>query len=162
MNILTVNLVFSTLIFWIMAQIYLLPRLGELSPRAVLIPILLLHATRHLGLMFLSQGAVFPGIAPGFAYPAAIGDFVAALLALLCLLALVRGWAIAGLLLWVFSIEGFLDLMLAIVLATIHDAHAYMGPAYWIPAFWVPALLVTHVIVVMILLRHGSKLGQAV
>ena len=32
----------------------------------------------------------------------------------------------------------------AIVLATVHDAAPFMGPAYWIPAFWVPALLVTH------------------
>ncbi len=53
MNILTVNLVFSTLVFFIAAKIYLLPRLGELKPETVLIPILLLHMMRHLGLMFL-------------------------------------------------------------------------------------------------------------
>lgn len=62
MNILTVNLVFSTLVFGIAAKIYLLPRLQELSPRAVLIPLLLLHSLRHLGLMFLAPGATYPGI----------------------------------------------------------------------------------------------------
>ena len=35
MNILTVNLVFSTLVFWMAAWIYLLPRLHELDPRSV-------------------------------------------------------------------------------------------------------------------------------
>ena len=49
MNILTVNLLFSTLVFWIAAKIYVFPKLRELGPRAVLLPILLLHSFRHLG-----------------------------------------------------------------------------------------------------------------
>jgi len=40
MNILTVNLLFSTLVFWIAARLYLLPRLDEFEPHAVLLPIL--------------------------------------------------------------------------------------------------------------------------
>jgi hypothetical protein len=60
------------------ARLYLLPRLAELEPRAVLVPILLLHATRHLGLMFLAPGATYPGLPPQFALPAALGDFLAA------------------------------------------------------------------------------------
>jgi hypothetical protein len=78
MSILTVNLLFSTFIFWIAARIYLLPRLQTLKPQTVLIPILLLHSTRHLGLMFLAQGATYAGIPPQFAYPAAFGDLLAA------------------------------------------------------------------------------------
>jgi hypothetical protein len=70
MNILTVNLLVSTLIFWIAARIYLFPRLPELEPRSVLLPILLLHSFRHFGLMFLAPGATYPGIPPQFAYPA--------------------------------------------------------------------------------------------
>ena len=44
MNILTVNLLFSTLVFWIAAKLYLVPRLHKLKPRSVLLPILLLPA----------------------------------------------------------------------------------------------------------------------
>jgi hypothetical protein len=62
MSILTVNLLFSTFIFWIAARIYLLPRLHTLEPQTVVVPILLLHLTRHLGLMFLAQGATYSGI----------------------------------------------------------------------------------------------------
>ena len=80
MNILTVNLLFSTLIFGIAAKLYVLPRLPELRPRTVLLPILLLHSLRHLGLMFLAPGATYPGIPMPFAYPAAFGDLLAALL----------------------------------------------------------------------------------
>ena len=82
MNILTVNLLFSTLVFWIAAKIYLLPRLHELKPQTVLLPILLLHSFRHLGLMLLAPGATYAGIPPQFAYPAAFGDLLAAILAL--------------------------------------------------------------------------------
>lgn len=153
MNILTVNLLFSTLVFWIAAKLYLLPRLDELEPRTVLLPILLLHAFRHLGLMFLAPGAVYAGIPRQFTYPAALGDFLAAILALIAIPAVATRARIAPLLVWVFNIEGTFDLIVAIVLATVYDAPPLMGPAYWIPAFWVPALLVTHYITFLILLR---------
>ena len=146
MNILTVNLVFSTLVFWIVARIYVLPNLATWAPRKVLTPILLLHALRHLGLMFLAPGAVYAGIPAAFTVPGAIGDLLAALLALAALFALTNGWPGARMLVWIFNIEGTLDLFNAIVLATVTDAAPLMGPAYWIPAFWVPALLVTHAI----------------
>lgn len=56
MNILTVNLLFTTLVFGITAKLYVLPRLAQIEPRSVVLPILLLHALRHLGLMFLGAG----------------------------------------------------------------------------------------------------------
>jgi hypothetical protein len=154
MNILTVNLRFSTLVFWITAKLYLLPRLHDLSPRFVLLPILLLHSLRHLGLMFLAPGATYAGIPPQFAFPAAFGDLLAALLALAAIPAVAGNMRSARALVWIFNIEGTLDLLLAITLATLYGAAPFMGPAYWIPAFWVPALLVTHGIVFVVLLRY--------
>jgi hypothetical protein len=154
MNILTVNLLLNTLVFWIAARIYVLPRLHQLKPRTVLLPILLLHATRHLGLMFLAPGATYTGIPLQFAYPAALGDVLAAALAVVAIPAVVREAKSARLLVWLFNIEGTLDLLSAIVLATIYNAAAFMGPAYWIPAFWVPALLVTHYITFVVLRKH--------
>lgn len=159
MNILTVNLLFSTFVFWIAARIYVLPRLQELQPQSVLIPILLLHSLRHLGLMFLAPGAIHPDIPSLFAYPAAIGDLIAAVLAVSAIPLVVRNARGAQLLLWIFNIVGTLDLAAAIALATIYDASPYMGPAYWIPAFWVPALLVTHYITFIILVRHWKRVA---
>src|SRR5436189_6009998 len=135
MNILTVNLLFSTFVFWVAAKIYVFPKLSELGPKAVLLPILLLHSFRHLGLMFLAPGATYAGIPPQFAYPAAFGDLVAALLALAAIPAVVKNMRGARLLLWLFTIEGTVDLLLAIALATVYGAAPFMGPAYWIPAF---------------------------
>jgi hypothetical protein len=153
-NILTVNLLFSTLVFWVAARIYVLPRLGERKPRSVLLPILLLHSFRHLGLMFLTPGAVYAGMPPRFAWPAAFGDLLAALLALAAIPAVAANVRGARLLVWVFNVEGTVDLIDAIALATIYEASPYMGAAYWIPAFWVPALLVTHYITFVVLWKY--------
>ena len=154
MNILIVNLVLSTVIFFIAAKIYLFPHLHRLEPRTVLVPILLLHMTRHLGLMFLAPGAIYAGMPTQFTYPAAFGDFLAAILAAIALAAILMQSGAARVLVWIFNIEGTLDLALATVLATVYDAPPFMGPAYWIPAYWVPALLVTHYIVFVVLLKH--------
>ena len=154
MNVLTANLLFSTLVFWIAAKLYVFPRLPELRPRTVLVPIFLLHSLRHLGLMFLAPGATYAGLAEQFAYPAALGDLLAAVLALAALWAVVRNWKSARFLVWIFALEGTIDLITAITLAQIYRAAAFMGPAYWIPAFWVPALLVTHYITFVVLVRH--------
>ena len=64
MNILTINLVFSTFVFWVAAKLYVLPKLGDYEARTFLLPILLLHSLRHLGLMFLTLGGTYPGIPP--------------------------------------------------------------------------------------------------
>jgi hypothetical protein len=159
-NILTVNLLFSTFVFWVAARIYVLPKLPELKPQTVLLPILLLHAFRHLGLMFLTSGATYAGIPPQFAYPAAFGDLLAALLAVAAILALVRDVRGGRLLVWIFNVEGTVDLIAAIALAGIYGASAYMGPAYWIPAFWVPALLVTHYITFVVLWKYWTGAAQ--
>jgi hypothetical protein len=76
----------STLVFGIAVALYLMPRLHELEPRSVVLPILLLHATRHLGLMFLAPGATYPGIPAQFAYPAAFGDLLASVLAFIAII----------------------------------------------------------------------------
>ena len=154
MNILTVNLLFNTLIFWVAARLYLLPRLPRLSPRVVLVPILLLHASRHLGLMFLAPGVTETGMPHQFAYPAALGDLLTALLALAALPAVVKDHTSGPLLVWIFNVVGTLDLIDAIALATAYQANPFMGAAYWIPAFWVPALLVTHAITFIILVKY--------
>jgi hypothetical protein len=159
-RILVINLVASTAIFFIAARLYVLPNVRRWGFRGVMPPILLLHSFRHLGLMFLTRGATYPGMPPQFAYPAALGDLLAAVLALASLWAVVHDRPVARVLVWTFNVEGSLDLIVAIVLATLYGAPVFMGPAYWIPAFWVPALLVTHYITFTVL-RIGRAPGAS-
>lgn len=149
MNILTVNLALSTFVFWVAARIYIVPRLGQWNENSILVPILLLHSFRHLGLMFLAAGGVYEGMPSQFAYPAAFGDLLTAALAMAAIFTGTPRWLV-----WVFNVVGTLDLINAIALATLNGADLFMGPAYWIPAFWVPALLVTHWITFIVLLKH--------
>ncbi len=153
-RVLTLNLIANTAIFYLAARLYLLPRLSRFRPQQILIPILLLHSTRHLGMMFLTRGATYPGLPTQFAYPAAIGDLLTAILALTAIPFVLRGSRFARTALWVFNIFGTIDLLDAIVLATIYNALVAMGPAYWIPAFWVPLLLVTHYVTFVVLVRR--------
>src|SRR5262245_5698 len=125
MNILTVNLLFSCLVFWTAARLYLLPRLRDLEPRTVLLPILLLHALRHLGLMFLSPGAPYPGLPPRSAYPAAVGDLLAAVLALAAIPAVASRASSARVLVWLFNVAGTVDLLVAIILGTVYRVEPY-------------------------------------
>jgi hypothetical protein len=155
-RILTLNLVANTAIFYVAARLYLLPLIPRVRPRVILVPILLLHSTRHLGLIFLTRGGTFPRMPQQFAYPAAFGDLVTAILALAAIPLVLRSSAFAKPAVWVFNIFGTLDLLDAITLATIYNAPATMGPAYWIPAFWVPLLLVTHYVTFVVLRRGGS------
>jgi len=155
-RILTLNLVANTAIFYIAARLYLLPLLPRLRPRQILLPILLLHSMRHLGMMFLTRGATYPGLSAQFAYPAAFGDLLTAVVTLVAIPLVICDSPVAKPAVWFFNILGTIDLLLAITLATIYAAPVSMGPSYWIPAFWVPLLLVTHYVTFLVLRRHGN------
>jgi len=156
-RVLPLNLIANTVIFYIAARIYLLPQLSRIRPQQVLLPILLLHSTRHLGMMFLTRGATYPGLPAEFAYPAAFGDLITAAIAFVSIPLVLRNSALAKPAVWLFNIVGTIDLITAITTATIYNAPVAMGPAYWIPAFWVPLLLVTHYVTFIVLWKHWNR-----
>jgi len=141
----------------IAARLYLLPLVSRFRPQQILVPILLLHSTRHLGMMFLTRGATYPGLPPEFAYPAAFGDLATAMIAFGAIPLVLRGSRLAKPIVWTFNIVGTLDLLAAITTATIYDAPVAMGPAYWIPACWVPLLLVTHYVTFVLLWKNWNR-----
>src|SRR5215469_4879867 len=153
-RILPLNLMANTLIFFVATRLYLLPLVSRVRPQQILVPILLLHSTRHLGMMFLTRGATYPGLPPEFAYPAAFGDLVAAILAFVAIPLVLHGSRTAKPAVWIFNVFGTIDLLWAITTATIFNAPVEMGPTYWIPAFWVPLLLVTHYVTFVLLRRR--------
>jgi hypothetical protein len=155
-RVLPLNLVANTAIFYIAARLYLLPFVSRFRPQQILVPILLLHSTRHLGMMFLTRGATYPGLPPEFAYPAAFGDLATAMIAFVAIPLVLRGSRLAQPIVWTFNIFGTVDLVAAITTATIYNAPVTMGPAYWIPACWVPLLLVTHYVTFVLLWKRWN------
>jgi hypothetical protein len=105
-------------------------------------------------MMFLTRGATYAGLPPEFAYKAAFGDLLTAILAFLAIPLVLNGSGLAKPAVWVFNVVGTVDLLAAITTATIYNAPPAMGPAYWIPAFWVPMLLVTHYVTFVLLGRR--------
>jgi hypothetical protein len=155
-RILLINVVFSLFVFMTAARIYVFPRINASSLVWVAPPILLLHALRHLGLMFLAPGVTLPGLSPQFAYPAALGDLLSAVLAMIALFVLRASPTKAIPWLWLFSIVGTIDFISSVTLANIFGAAPYLSAAYWIPSFWVPLLITGHVILWVQLFRLRS------
>jgi hypothetical protein len=152
-RVIVLNLVANTAIFYIAARLYLLPLIPRVPLKQILVPILLFHSMRHLGTMFLTRGATYPGLPSQFANKAAFGDLVTAILAFVAIPLVLSGSGLAKPAVWVFNVVGTIDLLVAITTATIYNAPATMGPAYWIPAVWVPALLVTHYVTFVLLAK---------
>ena len=152
-RVVVLNIIANTAIFYLAARLYLLPLIPRVPIKQVLVPILLFHSMRHLGMMFLTRGATYPGLPSQFANKAAFGDLVTAILAFLAIPLVLGGAGLAKPAVWVFNIVGTIDLLVAITTATIYNAPLAMGPAYWIPALWVPALLVTHYLVFILLTK---------
>lgn len=155
--ILPLTLVANTVIFYVAARLYLFPIIARVRVQQILVPILLLHSMRVLGMMFLDRGATYPAMPPEFAYKAAYGDLTAAIIAFVAIPFVLRGSRLAKPIVLIFNVWGTFDLATAITTATIYGAAFAMGAAYWIPAFWVPLLLVTHYVTFMLLLRRWES-----
>src|SRR4029077_16604428 len=78
----------SFVLFALIARWYVSPRLAALPVDRALQPLLVLHASRHRGLVFLVPTVVGGTLPPAFAAGAGYGDLLAGLLALAALVAL--------------------------------------------------------------------------
>jgi hypothetical protein len=152
-RVIVLNLLANTAIFYVAARLYLLPLVPHVEPQQILVPILLLHSMRHLGMMFLTRGATYPGLPSQFANKAAFGDLMTSVIAFVAIPLVLSGSGLAKPAVWIFNVAGTVDLLVALTTATIYNAPPAMGPAYWIPAFWVPMLLVTHYVTFVLLGR---------
>ena len=108
-----------------------------------------------MGLAFLIPGVVSPDLPAAFAAPAAYGDLIAAILALLALAVLRSGFGLF--VVWVFNVWGTADLLYAFYEDNRIDLDpGQLGAAYFIGVVLVPLLLITHGLVFRLLLRRGS------
>jgi hypothetical protein len=153
---LPMSMVMGLLVYGLIAKWYVVPALAECDRKTALTPFLLLHATRFVGLAFLIPGVTSEPLDPRFADPAAYGDLLAAVLALVALLALRLDWRITIPLVWIFNVVGTLDLFNAVFQGMRFAPAGQMGATYFIPVVVVPALLVTHAIIFWLLLRRQT------
>ena len=112
--ILGLSILMSFIAFSIVTRLYIWPKLLVMRREDALIPLVVPHTFRFVGLSFLVPGVVSPSLSAAFAKPAAYGDLAAAVLAVVAILALVAraSWAIP--IVWVFNLWGTVDLLHAI------------------------------------------------
>ncbi len=154
-QILGIQVLLSFVGWTLLARWYVSPRLATLPREEAVPPLLLPHAFRHMGLVFLLPTVTGGVLPPVFAKAAAYGDLLAGLLALAALLAWRTHSGLALPLTWLFTVEGLADLANAFYQGLTHNVS--LGAAYYIPTFVVPLLVVTHVMIVRILLAHPSR-----
>ena len=150
-----IQFLLSLLLYALLAKWFVAPRLAPLPLPDALIPLFFLHAFRHVGMVFLVPAVVAPTLPRAFAIPAAYGDLLAALLALLAIVALRTRWPGAIPLAWIANVVGTLDLLNAFYQGISRDVGPHLGSAWYIPTFAVPALYVTHFMIFVMLIKRG-------
>jgi hypothetical protein len=84
------SILLSFVAFGLVTRLFLWPRLRVMARDDALLPLVVPHTIRFIGLSFLVPGVVSPALPSAFAAPAAYGDLVATLLAIAASLALFR------------------------------------------------------------------------
>jgi hypothetical protein len=149
------SVLMSVVAFGLVTKLYIWPRLRILERDDALVPLVVPHTFRFIGLSFLVPGVVSPSLPWAFPAPAAYGDLVAAILAVPAVIALSRRASWATWLVWLFNVWGTADLLWAFyqgLFGVPLDARM-LGAAFFIPTAVVPPLLITHGLIFWLLVR---------
>jgi hypothetical protein len=153
LGILLVSMSVGFIVWSFIAEWFIEPFLARQSRRDELILLILPHGFRYVGLSFLLPGVVASDLSPLFSHPAAYGDMLTTVLALVALTALRFRWVFAMELVWIFNVVGLLDLCWALYRGLAHVHPGQFQAAFFIPTVAVPLLIVTHVMIFQRLLR---------
>ena len=151
---------FGILVWVLVARWYVWPWLVARPLATALTPLLLVNMLRYVGLAFLIPGVTNQVLDSRFAMPAAWGDVLAAILALLALVFIRKSWPFALAVVWAFNLFGAADLLNAVYQGLRFTADGHLGATYFIPALFVPLLLVAHGVIALALLRAPELAGS--
>lgn len=101
------------LTFYLVFRWYVFPRLAKLSIYDALVPMVLIHGLRYLGMVFMVDTQVYDDFPDDLAFTVGMWDYATSILAIITAIALRNKWAFAIPLVWVFNIFGFTDLLVA-------------------------------------------------
>jgi hypothetical protein len=142
----------------IVALLFVWPKVRSMPAKNALIALTAPHMFRFEGLAFLVPGVVSATLPQAFAHEAALGDLIAALLAIGTILALAADAPWALVLAWVFNLWGTADLINAMIQGPLQLAGpgpGALGAAFFIPTFLVPALLWSHALSFRLLTKRA-------
>jgi hypothetical protein len=146
----------------VLSRLYVWPWLREMRRDRALATLVAPHMfLRFVGLSFLIPGVVSASLPAAFAVPAAYGDFLAGILAIIAVIALANRafWATPAV--WLFNIWGAADLLFAFYQGPrVQIDPGALGAAFFIPTAIVPPLLATHALIFGLLLRPGVEANR--
>ena len=148
--IFVIQFLMSLIIWGLLAYWLFVPWLNTKPTKEAIFYLLIPHAFRHIGLMFLIPNIGNQPLPESFASAAGYGDLSAAILAILSLIAIRNNWSFANAFVWIFSIAGSIDLVNALRQI---DTIPGFGVAWYIPTFLVPLLVVTHILIFIQLIK---------
>src|SRR5262245_7267645 len=141
----------------VLALLFARPWLRNINTDQALLWLVAPHMfIRFVGLSFLVPGVVSETLPKAWAVPAAYGDFIAGILAIIATVALARtaSWAIAAV--WILNVWGLADLLHAFYKGARVDLEpGALGAGYYIVTAIVPALVVSHILIFELLLRSS-------
>jgi hypothetical protein len=120
------------LTFYFIFKWYVFPRLANLTIYDALVPMVLIHGLRYLGMVFMVDTQVYDAFPDDLAFTVGIWDYTTAILAILTAFALKNKWTFAIPLVWVFNIFGFTDLIVAFPQVFAIEFYNYdLGTMWW-------------------------------
>ena len=151
--------VLASFVSSLLAARYLVwPWLQKVQPNRALTALVAPHMfLRFVGLSFLVPGVVSPLLPAAFAMPAAYGDLIAGILAIVATMALVNGasWSVTSV--WLFNLWGAADLLFAFYQGRQAGLQPGMlGAAFFLVTALVPALLVSHGVIFGLLVQRRT------
>ena len=151
-----VSAAMSLLASAVIAWLYVWPWLKKRELGSALQSLVAPHVfLRFIGLSFLIPGVVSPGLPAAFANPAAFGDLIAGVLAIVSIISLAKGapWRIP--VAWLFNIWGAADFLFAFYQGPrLGMPPESLGAGFFIPTAIVPPLLVTHFLMLRLLTQR--------
>jgi hypothetical protein len=140
------------------ARLFVWPRLQNTDPNRAMTWMVAPHMfLRFIGLSLLVPGVVSPLLPAGFAVPAAYGDLIAGILAIVTTIALVNRTTWATKSVWLFNLWGAADFLFAFYQGpNVGLQPGMLGAAFFIVTALVPPLLVTHILIFRLLVRRQT------
>lgn len=136
-------------------RIYLQPWFQAQPFRTAVLPLLLLHAFRYLGLTLMVPGQIDDAIALEALQIMAWGDFASAVSALLAAVAVHHRWSVSTALVALFSLISIGDLILVGYTATNAGLFfADIGTMWFLLVLYAPAMLLAQVYIAYRLVNH--------
>lgn len=155
--ILPISIFMGLISYFTIAKWYILPRIEKWSIDDQLAVLLVPHFFRFIGFAFLIHGVTTDALDPRFSIPAAFGDIIAAILALLTFYSIKLQFKYRIIFAFAFNCIGFFDFVNAMTRGLLFVEPKNMGATYFIPMVIVPMLMMSHILIFRFLLQSYSS-----